>query len=68
MKEENVLFNDVLNTFYLCLYDVGQLGDHCSFHVAARNLLYTPLTSLTSCGALAGMRISSTGPPSGIAM
>ena len=55
-KEGNVLFNDILNTFYLRLYDVGHMvKNHSdsetgnpllhigySFRLAARVLLYAP--------------------------
>ena len=27
MKEGNILFNDIINTFYLQLYDVGHVKD-----------------------------------------
>ena len=85
-KEDNVLFNDILNTFYLRL-NVSDLWlrtilivrkETCcrhigySFRLTARVLLYasshrqdSTYHSLcyTSCGALAGMRNSSMGPP-----
>ena len=69
-SEENVLFNDALNTFYLRLYGVGHMG--YLFRLAPRSLLYTPshrqdstyhCLCYTSRGALAGMRNSSMGPP-----
>ena len=73
-KEGNILFNDALNTFYLRLYGVRHMvkdhsdskrGNSLPPRLTARVLLYAPSHSLcyTSCGALAGMRNSSMGPP-----
>ena len=87
LKEENVLFNDAFNTFYLWLYSVEHMvKDHSDSERG--NLLpplYGQLISITSkgsficiahkqdntyhglcytsCGALAGTRNSSMGPP-----
>ena len=56
-KEENVLFNDALNTFYLRLYGVKHMvKDHCDSEKG------NPLPP-HSRGALAGTRNSSMGPP-----
>ena len=75
-KEGNVLFNDALNTFYLRLYGVRHMvKDHSdsekgnplpphrlllSINSKGSTVIWT-LTQL--CGALAGTRNSSMGPP-----
>ena len=63
-KEGNILFNDTLNTYYLQLYGVRHMvKDHADSE--RRNPLPTHglLLLISSCGALAGMRNSSMGPP-----
>ena len=74
-QEGNVLFNDTLNTFYLWLYGVGQIAIGYCLWLPGWVLLYAQshrqdntCHSLwyTSCGALAGTRNSSVGPPWGI--
>ena len=72
-QEENVLFNDTLNTFYLItrhmIKDQSDSDRTCS-PTSVRNLLYassrqdSTFHSLcyTSCGSLAGLRNSSIGP------
>ena len=77
-KEGNVLFNNALNTFYLQLYGVEHMvKDHSNSErgnplLQARVLLYAPShrqdstyhsLCYISCGALAGTRNSSMGPP-----
>ena len=72
-KEGNDLFNNALNTFYLRLYDVGYIvkehSDSEEGHLllSIHELLFL-ISSLcyTSCGAMAGRRNSSMGPPRGI--
>ena len=75
-KEGNVLFNDALNTFYLRLYGVGHMvKDHSEsergnplpphdlfFPISRHDSTYHDLC-YTNCGALAGTRNSSIGPP-----
>ena len=72
-RKENVFFNDGHNTFYLRLYGIGHMvkdhsdskrGNHIGYSFQSQrqdstnhNLCYT------SCGALAGTRNSSMGPP-----
>ena len=54
-KERNVLFNNVLNTFYLWLYGVGHMvKDH-----SAATWATLPISSISYTGALAGMRNNS---------
>ena len=77
-KEGNVLFNNVLNTFYLQLYGIRHMvKDHSDSEkgnllLPHRVLLYAPSHRQNSTyhslcytrrGALAGMRNSSMGPP-----
>ena len=65
-KEENLVFNNALNTFYLWLYGVGHMVKDHSVR-AARVLLCAPShiqdstyhdLCYTSRGALAGTRIA----------
>ena len=66
-KERNVLFNDALNTFYICLYGVGHMvNDHEDCE--RKPMLLFPIKDntyhslcYTSRGALAGMRNSKMG-------
>ena len=72
-KDGNVLFNDTLNTFHLRLYGVEHMVK--DYEDSQRGNSTTPLHGLrlstsgkgsftrTSCGALAGTRNSSMGPP-----
>ena len=77
-RKGNVLFNDALNTFYLRLYHSDSerkpAESHMdyAFRLTARVLLYARShrrdstyhgRCYTSCGALAGTRNSSMGPP-----
>ena len=68
-RRGNILFNDALNTFYLRLYGVRHVLKDNSYIERANPLpphgLLFPINSkgYTSCGALAGKRNSSMGPP-----
>ena len=75
-RERNVLFNDAFNTFYLRLYGVRHMvKDHSNSEKGNPLLPHRLLLSInskdntyhglyyTSCGALAGTRNSSMGPP-----
>ena len=64
-KEGSVLFNDVLNTFYLRLYGVGHMVKIAREETCCCNMGYSFRIAATwnSHGTLAGARNSSMGPP-----
>ena len=80
MREGNVLFNDILNTFYLVIWlwtygnknaeIVRDEAHYCHFidtnsfiFTSPQTGQYIPFLCYISCGALAGTRNSSMGPP-----